>query len=194
MARKPIDQSDKNKPEGQEGVWAEIRRLNIFTISEIVEATGINRKTTSDYIKRLGAGGYVELHSSHEETGRYALVRDVGVHAPRVRPDGQPVTQGTGTLNMWRSMRMLGQFSARDLAIHSTTDSVSVTEATAKSYCSMLLKADYLRVLQKAVPGKRPAVYRFVRNTGPVPPKIQRVQQVYDANLGKVTYYPEARP
>ncbi len=104
----------------------------------------------------------------------------------------KPVTQGTGTENMWRSMRMMGQFTPLDIAVHSTTDTVSVTEATARGYCSMLLKAGYLGVVRKAVPGKWPATYRFVRDTGPLPPQIQRVKQVFDPNIREVTYYPGA--
>lgn len=193
MTRKPIDQLNKEpKPQGMDGVWAEIRRLNIFTTRDIHENTDIHNKTITDYVKRLMAGGYIEEHASFEETGRYVLVRDAGIHPPRIRPNGQPVTQGKGTENMWRSMRMLGQFTPRDIMVHSTTDTVSVTEATAKSYCSMLLKAQYLRVVQKAVPGKRQATYKFVRNTGPLPPQIQRVKQVFDPNIREVTYYPGA--
>ncbi|PIE15909.1 MAG: hypothetical protein CSA68_04730 [Rhodobacterales bacterium] len=193
MTRKPVDQLNKEqKPQGQDGVWAEIRRLKIFTKREIHSCTDIPNKTITDYVKRLVAGGYVEEHASFAETGRYVLVRDVGVHPPRIRPNGQPVTQGKGTENMWRSMRMMKQFTPRDIALHSTTDTVSVTEDTAKSYCSMLLKAQYLRVIQKAVPGKRQATYKFVRNTGPLPPQIQRVKQVFDPNIREVTYYPGA--
>lgn len=193
MTRKPIDQLNKEpKLQGQDGVWAEIRRLNIFTTRDIHENTDIHNKTITDYVKRLMAGGYIEEHASFEETRRYVLVRDAGIHPPRIRPNGQPVTQGKGTENMWRSMRMLGQFTPRDIMVHSTTDTVSVTEATAKSYCSMLLKAQYLRVVQKAVPGKRQATYKFVRNTGPLPPQIQRVKQVFDPNIREVTYYPGA--
>lgn len=193
MSRKPVDQStNRDKPQGQDGVWAEIRRLNIFTAAEIRHSTDIPKKTITDYIKRLEAGHYVEKHGSFEETGRYILRRDAGHHAPRIRPDGTPVTMGGGVQNMWRSMRMLGQFTPRDLALHSTTDSVTVSEETAKSYCSMLLKAQYLRVLQKAVPGKHQATYRFIRNTGPLPPQIQRVKQVFDLNIREVTYYPGA--
>ncbi|PID95859.1 MAG: hypothetical protein CSA85_00095 [Alphaproteobacteria bacterium] len=193
MTRKPVDQLNKEqKPQGQDGVWEEIRRLNIFTKREIHERTDIPNKTITDYVKRLMAGGYVEEHATFAETGRYVLVRDAGVHSPRIRPNGQPVTQGKGTENMWRSMRMMKQFTPRDIALHSTTDSVSVTEDTAKKYCSMLLKAQYLRVIQKAVPGKRQATYKFVRNTGPLPPQIQRVKQVFDPNICEVTYYPGA--
>lgn len=193
MTRKPIDQLSKEpKPQGQDGVWTEIRRLNIFTKREIHDNTDINNKTITDYVKRLMAGGYIEEHDSFEESGRYILVRDAGVHTPRIRPNGMPVQQGKGTENMWRTMRMLGQFTPRDLAVHSTTDSVSVTDQTAQTYCSMLLKAKYLRVLQKAVPGKHQATYKFVRNTGPKPPQIQRVKQVFDPNICEVTYYPGA--
>ena len=195
MTRRPVDQlSEEPKPQGQDGIWVEVRRLNVFSVTDIVKATDINRKTVSDYIRRLEAGKYVEKHTSFEETNRYALLRDGGIHAPRLKKDGAPVTMGGGTMNMWRSMRMLGQFTPRDLAMHSTTSSVSVNDDTAKSYCSMLLKAKYLRVLRKAVPGKHQATYKFIRNTGPLPPQIQRVKQVFDPNIRQVTYYPEARP
>ncbi len=91
---------------------------------------------------------------------------------------------------MWRTIRMVKQFTPRDLALQSSTEEVGVTEATARTYCTMLLKAKYLRVIQKAVPGKRQAIYLFVRDTGPLPPQIQRVKQVYDPNINEVVYYP----
>ena len=59
---------------------------------------------------------------------------------------------------------------------------------TAKEYCTMLTQAGYLKVLRKASPPKKPAVYKLVRNTGPQPPQIQRVKQVFDPNLDEVTY------
>jgi DNA-binding transcriptional MocR family regulator len=191
MSRRPVDQISKAaKPQGQDGIWAEIKHQTVFTVTELVKATDINRKTVSDYVKRLEAGGYVEKCAGFETNPNYFLRRDGGVHAPRIRKDGSPVTQGGGVANMWRSMRMLSQFTPRDLALHSTTDTVSVSEATAKSYCSMLLKARYLRVTQKAKPGKRQTTYKFIRNTGPKPPQIQRVKQVFDPNLNMVTYSP----
>lgn len=194
MSRSPVDKiASQSKPQGQDGVWDYIRNAGIFTVSEISKETDIHRKTITDYIKRLVAGGYVEEYGiDFETTKRFKLVRDGGLHAPRLKKDGSPVTQGGGVRNMWRSMRQMGTFTPIDLVSLSNTDSVTVTENTAKSYCSMLLKAKYLKVVQKAVPGKRPATYRFVRNTGPLPPQIQRVKQVFDPNLNQVTYYPEA--
>lgn len=194
MSRRPVDQlAKKLKPQGQDGVWIFIRKNPEFTITEIVKATDIIRKTVSDYIKRLEAGKIVEKRPDYDQSKVFVLVRDMGVHAPRIARDGTPVTQGGGVKNMWRSMRLLAQFTPLDLALHSTTDIISVTEATSRSYCSMLLKAGYLRVLKKAVPGKHQASYRFIRDTGPLPPQIQRVKQVYDPNLREVTYSPEPK-
>ena len=187
--RRPVDQMDKAP---QEAVWETIRALEIFTLTEVVDKARVNRKTARDYLKRLMAGGYVEPFGDEEE-GRMRLIRQGGIHPPRLKRDGSPVTQGGGTMNMWRTMRMLKTFTPRDLVAHANTPDVTVSELTARSYCSMLLKAGYLRVMQKAVPGKRQATYKFVRNTGPMPPQIQRVKQVYDPNLGEVTFYPGAR-
>lgn len=187
--RQAVDKVDKAP---QEAVWEAIRAMGIFTPGEVVERTGVNRKTARDYLKRLQAGGYVEAFGDAAE-GRLRLIRKGGVHPPRLKRDGTPVTQGGGTMNMWRTMRMLRSFTPRDLVAHANTPDVTVTELTARSYCSMLLKAGYLRVVQKAVPGQRQATYKFVRNTGPLPPQIQRVKQVYDPNLREVTFYPGPR-
>lgn len=176
---------------GQQAIWDEIRRLNIFTVTEIWGVVDMHRKSIINYVKRLEAGGFVEQREDFTTSHRYKLVRDAGVHAPRLQKDGSPVTQGEANANMWRAMRMMKQFTPLDLSTHSTTDSVSVAETTAKCYCTMLLKAGYLRVIEKANPFQaRQATYRLVRNTGPFPPQVQRVKQVFDPNLNKVTYAP----
>ena len=187
MGRKPIDQI-KQSP--QELVWAVVRQLNIFCVSEVVKKTSVNRKTLKDYLARLEAGRFIEKHITYEDDGRYIVLRDVGVHAPRLKRDGSPVTQGAGVLNMWRAMRMMKKFTPRDLALHANSDTVHVRESTAKSYCSLLRKAGYWRVVEKAVPGKSQVLYHFIKDTGPQAPQIQRVKQVFDPNLGKVMFYP----
>lgn len=194
MSQKPIDQIAKSiKPQGQDGIWVEIRKLNVFTATQIAKATDISRKTITDYIARLEAGKIVEKHRKYEETKMFVLIRDAGVHAPRLKKDGSRVTQGDGNKNLWRSMKMLKTFTPFDLAMHSANEKVTVSEETARAYCGMLLKAQYLKVMQKAVPGKNQATYRLVNYTGPKPPKIQRVKAVFDPNLNKVVYYAEAR-
>lgn len=171
-------------------VWEAARKLagedlkRDISLAAIVAKTGVLRKTTKDYILSLVAAGYL-VATPETEVWRFA--RDGGAHAPRVRRDGSPVTQGAATTNIWRSMRMLVKFSARDLAAHSNTETVKVTEATAQAYCVMLLATGFLKVVQKAAPveGRR-AIYRLIRDDGPWPPMIQRVKQVYDPNTGKI--------
>lgn len=196
MSRRAVDK-EKRSPamdHGQQAIWNEIRKLNIFTITDIWYVTDMHRKSIINYVKRLEAGGYVEKRGDFEESNRYQLVKNVGHHAPRLTKDGEPVTQGGGNANMWRSMRMMKEFTPTDLALHSTTDTVTVELTTAKAYCTMLMKAGYLRVVQKAKPPKSQAIYKLVRNTGPQSPQIQRVKQVFDPNLQEVTYHPELRP
>lgn len=170
---------------GRQDIWQAIRRHGdqVFTLDVLLKATGADRKTTADYLRCLVPGGIVKAL----EDGSFKLIDDRGFHAPRLNRAGQPVTQGAGVENLWRSMRGLAEFSPRDLAAHSTTTDVEVTEWTAKSYCQMLLKTGFLRVIQKAEPSKgRQAVYRLIRNSGPLPPQIQRVKHVFDPNTQQV--------
>lgn len=172
----------------RQAVWDAIRQMagddlsGTLALAQIIAKTGVLRKTVKDYLLSLVAAGY--LTSVGDEV--WKLTRDGGAHAPRVRRDGKAVTQGSGTVNIWRSMRMLPNFSVASLAAHSTTETVKVSETTAKAYCTMLLATGYLRVVQKASPvsGKK-AIYRLIRDDGPRPPMIQRVKQVFDPNTGK---------
>ena len=64
-----------------------------------------------------------------------------------------------------------------------------VIEADARKFCSVLLDAGYLKVVQKARSHTdRPAIYLLVNNTGPLPPEIKRRQIVIDANQDRVVH------
>jgi len=162
-----------------------------WTLTELSRAAKVNSKTTSDYLGCLEAADLLETsHNPESGVREFRLLRYTGVLAPRLRTDGSPVTQGAGVENMWRTMRMMAQFSPRDITIHATTDEVTVKSATAASYLSFLYRTGYLRRLQKAVPGRQQAIYRLIRNTGPRAPMIQRVKRVFDPNTGEI-YQPE---
>lgn len=196
MSRRRADQADRSSAmgHGQQAIWDTIRQLNTFTITDIWGVVDMHRKSIINYVKRLQAGEYVVQADDFKTSFQYRLISDAGAHAPRLTKEGVPVKQGSGTANMWRSMRMLTEFSPQDLALHSTTKTTEVTLNTAKSYCMMLMKAGYFRVLQKAKPPHTPAKYRLINNTGPKAPQIQRVKQVFDPNLNEVTYTPEVKP
>lgn len=192
MSRRRADQMNRcpKKSHGQQAVWAEIRQLQDFTIADIANVVDMKANSIREYVKRLHAGGYVKLDSNLPSGHRYVLIKDTGRTAPRLQKDGSTVIQGGGTASMWRTMRMMAQFSPNDLVTHSPTKT-PVKINSAKDYTGMLFRAGYLRVLQKAKPLlSRPAVYKLIRNTGPQPPQIQRVKQVFDPNLGKVVYTP----
>lgn len=168
---------------GRQEIWETIRGFGRpFDLCELVAISKADRKTVQDYLRCLIPGGVVEQN----EDGHYTLLEDCGHHAPRLTRQGKPVTQGAGVENMWRAMRLLSQFSYRDIAAHATTDTVKVSEETAKSYCGVLMRCGYLRVVQQANLRGRVAVYRLIRNSGPRPPMIQRIKVVYDPNLKTV--------
>lgn len=191
MSRKTMDKL--NGIDSREAIWAEIRkRRDSFTVRDLHLSTTMKMESVREYVTGLVNAGYVE---EKEDGGGlkakvpfktpaviYTLVRDVGIEAPRVRKDGTPVTQGQGTANMWRTMRIIGTFSARELAVSASTETCIISESTAKSYVSHLCQAGYLVQVK--------GIYRFVpsMHTGPKPPMIQRVKRVWDQNLKKVMW------
>ena len=196
MSQKPID---KRSPlETREAIWAAIRNMKNFTGRDVWMQTCCSKETVKEYLTGLTAAGYLEkalqpCGSTIEN--RYTLVRDCGVEAPRVRRDGTEITQGRSRENLWRTMRILAEFSPRDLAIHASTEEVPVAETEAKSYIYYLHKAGYLALVKAAKPGSHvtpglQARYRLLssRYSGPRPPMVQRVKQVYDPNTRKVVW------
>jgi len=187
--RKPADAFVDNRQLVWEALKGEAAKSDArMTLSVLCSRTGVDRKTAGDYLIGLIAAGYVDqLDDAFLGCPTFRLIQDGGYHAPRLRKDGSPVTQGVGVINMWRSMRIMKVFTAPEIAQISSTAGVSVTEATAQSYIGMLFATGYLVVIEKANPGVgRKASYRLVRNSGPKPPMIQRVKRVYDPNTGQV--------
>lgn len=192
MSRRPVDVIARSRdPEGRQVIWDAIRKIGSpFTRDQLNRETMITPQTIGAYLECLVAGGYLERIEGGEVL-EWRLLKD-SPHAPRLRRDGTPAKSGGGTENMWRTMRMMREFTPRDIASHATTDTVAVSEGTAKQYCAKLLGAGYLRVVQKAVPNKRQASYRLIRNSGPKAPQIQRVRVVFDPNDNSV-HRPEAK-
>lgn len=188
--RRPVDQAGP----GRQEIWEALQQWHergTFTISDIAEKSRANRKSIHDYLACLTAGGYVRHNPALPgQAASYELLRNTGIHAPRLRRDGQPVLQGQATEQMWRAMVMLKCFSFRDLIQHA---SVEISEETARSYCKTLLATGYLRVIAKADPARGIiARYELLRDSGIAAPQIQRVKCVYDPNTGLV-HHPEGR-
>lgn len=212
MARKPIHLTAANGYlETRDVVWAVIRALaprGDFSVSDIEGACHselgrrVNERTIRTYVYSLEKAGYLARVEATERdakgrwpAARWHLAQDTGVEAPRLRKDGSPVTQGAVREQMWRTMRVLGEFTPSDLAVHASTEEHPVTLNDTKEYCRYLALAGYLRVASRGKPGNRGGGgeltrYRFLtpRYTGPKPPMIQRTKRVFDPNRGTVVW------
>ena len=192
MGRRPVHEAVLTVPlRGHQHFWSAMREKRRFTIADIDGAGNARRDTVRDYVRRLERAGILAKVAVRPVPGTdadiYAIVRDPGPEAPSVRRDGTIVArQGLGNEQMWRSMKMLGRFTYRDLAVHASTDEVRVSPTAAKDYIKHLAHAGYLAAVSPAQAPARPAVYRLCRNSGPLAPMIQRTKWVWDPNLRRV--------
>lgn len=188
MSRKPID---KQQPtECRQAIWEWIREnekengpMAVFRQHEMDIC--LDPGSIREYLTGLAKAGYL-VATTYKKRGQatlFTLVKDTGIEAPRVRRDGTAVTQGQGRRQMWNAMQVLKVFSPRDLAFNSGTESHTVAESEAKTYCHLLSLAGYL----VARDGGKYALIA-TKWSGPQPPQIQRTRQIYDPNLKKVVW------
>ncbi|MCC7484588.1 MAG: hypothetical protein IT529_06320 [Burkholderiales bacterium] len=182
-------------------IWAAVRCFGAddnFSVAEIMVLSEQRADTVITYMDGLEKAGYVQWVGKagitrpacrpRREFRRLWLKRDIGVEAPRVGEDGQPVTQGLGRERMWRAMRTHnGPFTWREIALHASTDDRPVAMDEVKTYLKFLHRAGYLRHLSGGGP-RVPARYAFVRarDTGPRPPSVSRDKSVLDGNTGEI--------
>lgn len=199
MARRTVTEMKPLKDKGLRGyeaIWAHIMShgTEAFTLTDIEKQTNAKRHTVRDYLLRLMRAGYVERLADKRDLAYLYKAIKRPLKAPRLRRDGTHVTQGSGRDHMWRTMKMLRNFTAKDLAISASTKDVQIKESTAEDYIKFLHRAGYLKVSRPhkkgwATTGHK-ASYIFIpgKNTGPAAPMIQRVKQVYDPNLEQVVW------
>jgi len=196
VTRKPVHLEAQGPKGDRQSMWEAMRQLHKagepITVRKVwaLGAEWAPKGRVRDYITGLNAAGYLRITSQEKgKTVQYELAKDCGVDAPRVRKDGTEVTQGRGREQMWRTVKIIGDFTSRELAQAASTPDHEVAESTANDYCLMLAGADYLTVVRPGCPGT-PARYRLVpsRWSGPRAPMIQRMKQLYDPNTGQVVY------
>ncbi|MBP7983384.1 MAG: hypothetical protein KAY97_00860, partial [Chromatiaceae bacterium] len=123
-------------------MWRIIRRVGaqgrIFDVDAVRGPLrgAPRRERIGDYLKALAAGGYLARvpNSDHTAPAAWQLVRDPGAEVPRVRPDGTPIVQGAGREQCWRTMKILGHFSAIELAVTASSDRWTVAPGEAQDY------------------------------------------------------------
>lgn len=187
--RKPAHLVMQNGKDNRQRIWDALRAhkdgVSCYTISR---QTGIADETVKTYINCLRKADYLVRGNSVGERAEYLLSRDTGAEAPQLRLDGTASHQGRGTEAMWRTLRMLDDLNATELAAYAST-AAATSIATAKNYLKWLNWAGYLEVVTPSKPGQQ-ARYRLARSmyTGPQAPIIQRSGQLYDLNLRKVIF------
>jgi hypothetical protein len=200
MSRKPALLELAGGKSQRQRVWEAIRGLagihdGTFTASDLARCSKVEIDPVREYLKGLGAAGYVRVINpeSSKPGGRsvknvFELMRDNGVEAPRVRRDGTPVTQGRGTEAMWAAMVELDQFNYWLIA-----DFAQVKPGTACSYLLALGKAGYLKVV---TPGKGTGkggiatvwTVDVAHRRKPRAPMITRLKAVYDPNIHQIVW------
>ena len=188
--RKPVHLEMRGGKTPRQLLWEAMRaRRNGFTHYSLSKATGVNYGTTQAFLFALRKAGYVDWLEEHEPVSNerlQTLIKDNGAEAPSIRNDGSPCRKKLVYEAMWRTLRIIGETNAEELAsLASAAAPTSVS--TAKNYLYMLHLAGYLK--SRRVDGQRMR-YRLIptRYSGPLPPEIQRIGQVYDANLGRVVW------
>lgn len=174
----------------RERLWQAMRQLRVFTVQQLARQAHVDRGTynVGDYLRGLVNAGILSKEATRQHGPNiYELMRDTGVDAPRVRKDGSPVPE-TAQTRMWRAMKVLKTFSARDLVVHASLPDKEIAESTATDYCQWLARGGFLRTEASG-----PVRWRFVKDTGAKAPQILRVKQLLDVNTGEIVAGDEAR-
>ena len=159
--------------------WAVALRLPKFGYAEIAAEQKISLEQATRIVTNWQKVGLTELVQSGPRVRKlWAMKAGASYQA---KPKGRSAED-----NLWTAMRGLKSFSPTDLAAHATTETVSVAVDEAQAYCRALLAAGHLSVARKAVPGRKEAIYRLARNTGPRAPREKRVRAVIDDNTDAV--------
>ena len=179
-------------------IWEAIRhqsasegRVSMQGIQNTLDRNEMPESRISDYMRSLIAGGFLVRTNPEARPAKraeYRLARDVGVEAPRVRRDGT-LPPPPGREQIWRTLKIIGDCTARELADAASTPHVAIAEATASEYLRFLASANYVAIVRPGSPGVLTR-YRLLptRWTGPLAPMIQRTKQLYDPNTGEVVY------
>lgn len=175
-------------------IWEAIRAINAspkeLTTYAVARKSNQDDQTVRGYFRDMEKAGIV---SKVRNVGRFdaewELLKDEGVEAPRITRNGKVSKYAAGAENVWRALRILGEFSAAEAAVAASVNGVSISEFGAHVYLSGLAKAGYV-TRRGGTPGVKTR-FRLVpsRYTGPKHPIYQRdFHQVYDPNLDQVVW------
>ncbi|NAN53589.1 hypothetical protein EX349_20520 [Pseudomonas protegens] len=175
-------------------IWEAIRAINAspkaLTTYAVARKSGQDDQAVRAYFRDMEKAGIVsKVRTVDRYDAEWELLKDEGVEAPRITKDGKVSKYAGGAENVWRALRILGEFSAAEAAAAASVNGVSISEYGAQVYLSGLAKAGYLTRSGGTAGNK--TRFRLIpsRYTGPKHPIYQRdFNQVYDPNLDQVVW------
>ena len=185
--------SRKNIKSNLDGVWTLIREFrDDFTVKDIRNNVKLHKSTIEGYIKFLYEYNYI--YKGHKVRVSdcnycytYTLVNDVGICRPRGSRKLIFKKEVKLSSKIWAVIKVAKTFEYREVVLMA-----GASPAYVRQYLGALKKAKYIRTVQANCPD-RPAVYRFINNTGLYAPIIKKDNSVYDLNLKKIMWSPEVK-
>jgi len=171
------------KNAGETELLAYIKDHDQFTLPALKTHASVSDWKTENFLRMLCREGYVFLVSTGNG-GRNIYSRHSQPNLKTKKEDRRKSTHG----GMWAVMRTMREFSAAEIFAATCDAFPDLTADKANRYCRNLLKAKYLKVTQTAHHQGRPARYRLIKNTGPLPPEVRRLECVVDGNTDLVAY------
>jgi hypothetical protein len=175
-------------PATHDGLWALIRWFGsnadcdtvplsdlVAAVRETIDATDVRA-----YCRMLERAGVLSPVLSVPDKPRFRV--DLShIETPRLRTDGslQPGPQRHAV--MWRSIKMLGLFTAENLAVAASLPDLAITPAQAARYADDLTAGGYLISQSLKLYRLKPGM-----NTGPAAPRVLRARFIWDANLCRI--------
>lgn len=184
------------RPHGPSHYWSVMRDLGRFTAADVyARSNGASRGSVIRYVKACAEAGYCTL--AGEATSRkgrpmpvYQMADTRRLTAPTFHIESD---RGRRQQQLWNAARAQKSFTAKELAIAASTDTVSVSLAMACQYCTRLADAGYLWVEH----ARQPRRYRInpARISGPLAPSFRRNSgEGVDRNLRKAVNLNEPSP
>lgn len=176
------------KKSNQQQVWDLIRtelKGQEFTRRIIQDKTGLGSdEIDGRFLSNLVKHGFLTFVKNEPKT--YLLEKPASVDCPRFTAKGALIVESSVNHNIWRAMRINRTFTINELVIKSRTSKKPTTHKTVSSYVRKLKAAGYLVVVD--VMKLKEERLMLVRDSGPKPPQILRIKEVFDPNLNKIMY------
>jgi hypothetical protein len=183
-------------PRGHAGFWAiicDLDRSGPWRICDVDQRSNVDRASIKDFVRRLERGGY--LGRAGEGPGLkgkgsatlWRLLR-TSIDAPRLDRAGNELPEPLEH-SLWRTMRIVKQFTARELADMASLPERRISLVVTQRYMKGLATVQLLLPVSKASTGLD-QTYRLVRDLGPKAPSITRAQIVFDPNARQVVGVP----